>query len=137
MHLNSNGSARANNFNVEPIIRMSNTFMLPGTMTEEELIEDIKLGVYIKNFMEWNIDDVRMNQKYVGNEAYLIKNGKIEQPVKAPVIEITTPGLYSSIDAVGNNLQYFAGNCGKGEPMQGLPVFMGGPSIRMRGIRLG
>ena len=137
MHLNSNGSARANNFNVEPIIRMSNTFMLPGTMKEQELIEDIRLGVYIKNFMEWNIDDVRMNQKYVGNEAYLIKNGKIEQPVKSPVIEITTPGLYSSVDAVANNLKYFAGNCGKGEPMQGIPVFMGGPSIRLRGVKLG
>jgi len=137
MSLSSNASARAKNFDLEPIIRMSNTFMLPGKMKEEELIEDVKLGVYLKNFMEWNIDDVRMNQKYVGNEAYLIKNGKITQPVRSPIIEITTPALYSSVDAVANNLQFFAGNCGKGEPMQAIPVSMGGPSIRLRNIKLG
>lgn len=138
MKLNSNGSARANNYDKEPMVRMSNTFLLPGNYKEEELFEDIKLGVYIKNFMEWNIDDKRLNQKYVGNEAYLIKNGQLtDQPVKQPVIEITTPKLWSSVDAVANNLEHHAAICGKGEPMQGIPVWHGGPSFRLRKIRLG
>jgi len=84
-----------------------------------------------------NIDDKRFQQKYTGNESYLIKNGKIDKPVISPIIEITTPALFSSIDAVANNLKLFAGTCGKGEPMQGIPVTMGGPSIRLRGIKLG
>ncbi|MBU3940950.1 MAG: TldD/PmbA family protein [Nanoarchaeota archaeon] len=137
MRLKSNGSARATTTSVEPLVRMSNTFMLPGKQKEEELIEGVKLGVFIKNFMEWNIDDKRFNQKYVGNEAYLIKNGKLDKPVLRPSIEISTPALFSSIDAVANNLKLFAGTCGKGEPMQGIPVTMGGPSIRLKGIRLG
>jgi len=137
MNLTSNGSARATDTAVEPIVRMSNTFMLPGKHKEEELIEDIKIGVFIKNFMEWNIDDKRYNQKYVGNEAYLIKNGKIDKPILKPSIEITTPALFSAIDAVANNLKLISGTCGKGEPMQGIPVTMGGPSIRIRGIKLG
>ncbi|MBA3064122.1 TldD/PmbA family protein, partial [Candidatus Woesearchaeota archaeon] len=137
MGIKSNGSSRSVNYDRESIVRMSNTFMLPGKYSEEELIEDIKLGIYMKNFMEWNIDDKRINQKYVGAESYLIKNGEIKEPVIRPVIEITTPQLYSAVDAVANNTEYHAGNCGKGEPMQPIPVWFGGPSIRLRKIRLG
>ena len=134
MDVQSNGAARANNYDVEPLVRMSNTFMLPGNHTEEELIEGVKKGVYLKNFMEWNIDDVRYNQKYVGCEAFLIENGKLTKPVKAPALEITTPKLWGSIDAASNKIELFAGNCGKGSPMQGIPVLMGGPSIRLRKV---
>ncbi len=136
MNIESNGSARANGFSVEPIIRMSNTLLLPGKMSEDEMIKGVKKGVYIKNFMEWNIDDVRYHQKYVGNEAYLIENGEITKPVKSPALEITTPLLWSSVDEVANNLKTFAGTCGKGEPMQGIPVWMGGPSIKLKNIKL-
>ena len=136
MNLESNGSARATRYSFEPLVRMSNTFLLPGKYSEDELIKDVKKGVYIKNFMEWNIDDQRYQQKYVGNEAYLIENGELTKPVKRPALEITTPVLWSSVDAVGNNSQMFAGTCGKGEPMQGIPVLMGGPSVRLRKIVL-
>ena len=87
--------------------------------------------------MEWNIDDKRFQQKYVGNEAYLIKNGRIEEPVRNPALEITTSALYSSVDALGKEIQLFPGNCGKGEPMQGMPVYMGGPAMRLRNLRIG
>lgn len=134
--IKSNGSSRAADYDKEPIVRMSNTFLLPGEYKEDELFEGIKLGVYIKNFMEWNIDDKRFNQKYTGAEAYLIKNGKLGKPVRNPIIEITTPKLWQSVDAVANNLELHAGDCGKGEPMQGIPVYLGGPSIRLRNVRL-
>lgn len=136
MGIRSNASSRASSYCGESIVRMSNTFIMPGNFTEEELIESVKLGVFMKNFMEWNIDDKRMNQKYVGAESYLIENGKITKPVRRPTIEINTPDLYKSIDAVGNNLEFHAGNCGKGEPMQSIPVWFGGPSIKLRKIRL-
>lgn len=132
----SNGSARASEFDKEAIIRMSNTFFLPGDYSEEELIRDVKLGVYMKSFMEWNIDDRRFNNRYVGSEAYLIKNGKIAYPVINPAIEITTPALYAAIDAAAKNFELHSATCGKGEPMQGIPVTHGGPSLRLRKIRL-
>jgi len=138
MGLQSNGSARSSGYDREALIRMSNTFFLPGKHSFNELVEDIKFGIYLKNFNEWNIDDKRLNQKYVGGEAYLIKNGAICEPVKAPIIEIDTYRLYSSIDAISNDkLELHAATCGKGEPMQGMPVYMGGPSLRIRNIRLG
>ena len=136
MGLKSNGSSRSNAFDKEPLIRMSNTFFLPGEYTEEELIEDVKLGVYIKNFMEWNIDDKRINQKYVGSESYLIEKGEIKHPIIAPKIETTTFKLYPSIDGCGKNLEFNGGSCGKSEPMQGIPVLLGGPSIRVRGLKV-
>lgn len=132
--INSNGSSRASDYNKEPLVRMSNTFVLPGNYKEEELFEDIRLGIYMKNFMEWNIDDKRFHQKYTGAEAYLIKNGKITIPILNPVLEITTPALWSSIDAIGKKIEFVAGNCGKGEPMQGIPVWFGGPHMRLRNI---
>ncbi len=134
--LKSNGSSRSSDYDKEPIVRMSNTFFATGSFKEEELIEEIREGVYIKNFTEWNIDDKRYNQKYVGAEAYLIKNGEIKYPIFQPVLEIITPVLWKSIDAAANNFELHAGSCGKGEPMQALPVWFGGPSIRLRKVRM-
>ena len=132
----SNGSARASGYDREPIIRMSNTYMKPGDYSFEELIEDVENGIYIKSFQEWNIDDIRWNQRYVGVEAYRIVNGELREPVREPVLEVTTKSFFSSIDAVGKDVEYFAGYCGKGDPMQGVPVWMGGPHARLRGIRV-
>jgi len=134
--IKSNASSRAKEWFSEPIVRMANTFVLPGNYNFEELSETIKNGVYIKTYMEWNIDDKRYNQKYTGLESYLIKNGKINKFVKAPSLEITTPAFWSSIDAVGKDLEFTAGSCGKSDPMQGVPVWFGGPSIRLRNIVL-
>jgi TldD protein len=137
MGMGSNGSARAADFESEPMVRMSNTFLLPGEFGDGELFEGVKRGVYVKSFTEWNIDDKRMNQKYVSCEAYLIANGELGKPVKRAVIETTTPGFWGAVDAVGRKVELFAGTCGKGEPMQGIPVSMGGPHARLRGVRLG
>jgi TldD protein len=136
MGLQSNGSSRAVDYDKESIVRMSNTFMLPGDYNEDELIEGVKNGIFMKNFMEWNIDDKRLNQKYVGAEAYLIKNGKLTERVINPTLEISTPDLWKAVDAVAKNTEYHSGNCGKGEPMQAIPVFFGGPSIRFRNLMI-
>lgn len=133
----SNGSSRAAAYGYEPIIRMANTFLEPGDYTKEELIEDVKKGVYIKNFMEWNIDDRRYHQRYVGLEAYKINDGVLGEKVRNPVLEITTEGFWGSVDAVGNDLQFQAAYCGKGDPMQGIPVWTGGPHVRLRSVRIG
>jgi len=133
----SNGGARANNYNREAIVRMSNTFVAPGDREDGELFEGIKLGVYMKSFMEWNIDDKRYNQRYIGREAYLIENGQVTKPVRAPILELTTPAFWSAVDAVGKKLEFSAATCGKGEPSQGVPVYTGGPHIRLKDIRLG
>ncbi|RLG77072.1 MAG: TldD/PmbA family protein [Thermoprotei archaeon] len=134
---NSNAAARSMDYRSEPIVRMSNTYFKPGDMTFNELIEDIRLGVYIKSYMEWNIDDQRWNQRYVGLESYMIRDGELAEPVKNPVLEITTKGFYSRVVGVDRNLEFFPGTCGKGEPAQGVPVWFGGPNVRLSKIKLG
>ena len=134
--IKSNASSRANSWAAEPIVRMANTFVEPGNCTFDEII-DVKKGVYIKSYMEWNIDDKRFNQRYVGLEAYEIKNGSLEGLVKRPALEITTPAFWSAVDAVGKDFELTVGNCGKGEPMQGIPVGFGGPHIRLQNVMLG
>ncbi len=133
----SNASSRSVGFDREPIVRMANTYMKPGDHTFNEILEDVPHGVYIKTFMEWNIDDKRYNERYVGHEAYLIENGELKGFVRNPVLEVTTPKLYGSVDAVGKEMQFDAGTCGKGDPMQGAPVYEGGPAVRLRKVRLG
>lgn len=135
-HVKSNGSSRAVQYDREPIIRMGNTFIEPGDWTFDEMIKDVKKGVYIKSFMEWNIDDKRLNQRYVGLEAFNIRNGELGEPVKEPVFEITTPKYWGSIDARANDLEFTTGTCGKGDPMQGAPVFFGAPHVRLRDVRV-
>lgn len=136
MGLKSNGSARADGFDREPIVRMANTYVEPGDWEEDEIFAETKNGIFINSFKEWNIDDTRYNQKYVGSEAYYVKNGRILHPVVAPVLELSTPKFWSSVDAVASNFELRAAICGKGEPTQGVPVTNGGPTIRLSRIKI-
>ena len=138
MNTSSTSAARAIGYNREPIPRMANTFLEPGDYSKEELIEDIKLGALVINFTEWNIDDRRYHSKYVGLEAYLIENGEVKNLVSRPVIEVTTPKLWSSIDAIAKEsyLDFDGVMCGKGEPAQGAPVYCGGTYMRMRDVEV-
>jgi len=133
----SNGSSRSVAYDREPIVRMANTYLEPEDYSVDELIGEVKAGVYIKNFMEWNIDDRRFNQRYVGLEAYQIENGELKERVRNPILELTTVGLWSAVDAVGRDLEFQAAYCGKGDPMQGIPVWTGGPHARLKDIQLG
>ena len=130
----SNGSSRSVNYDREAIVRMANTFVAAGEFAEEELIEDVKQGVFMKSFTEWNIDDKRFNQRYVGKEAYLIKDGELLHPVARPVIETTTLKFWSAVDAVSKKVEFDAATCGKGDPSQGVPVYTGGPCMRLRRV---
>src|SRR6059036_987705 len=133
----SNGSARATTYNVEAIVRMANTFVEPKDWAVDEMVEGVKFGVYMKSFMEWNIDDKRYNGKYVGREAYRIENGEITTPVRKTVIELTTPTFWGAVDAVGKDLEIFhAGFCGKSDPGQALDAALGGPTMRLRNVYL-
>ncbi|MEM3810697.1 MAG: TldD/PmbA family protein, partial [Conexivisphaerales archaeon] len=132
----SNAASRASAFDVEPIIRMSNTFIEPGDMGMEEMIREAKNGIYMKSFMEWNIDDIRMNQRYVGYEAYEINGGELGQPIRGVILETNTPELWSRLAGRSRDLQFSAATCGKGDPEQGVPVWTGGPYMLFNGLYL-
>ena len=136
MGVQSNGSSRSESYLKEPIVRMANTIVAPGDFEEDELVGSIDEGIVMHSFTEWNIDDKRFNQKYVSREAYFIKDGEVAGPARKCTLEITTPGFWGAIDAVSKRVGFVSGECGKGDPMQGMSVSMGGPMIRLRGVVL-
>jgi TldD protein len=136
MGVQSNGSSRSESYLKEPIVRMANTMVAPGDFEEDELVGSIDEGIVMHSFTEWNIDDKRFNQKYVSREAYFVKDGEVAGPARKCTLEITTPGFWGAIDAVSKRVGFVAGECGKGDPMQGMSVSMGGPMVRLRGVVL-
>jgi TldD protein len=134
--MRSNGASRSMNYDREAIVRMANTFLQPGDMNEEEVLEGVKQGIYMHSFTEWNIDDVRFNQRYVGREAYLIENGELKGPVARPTIETTTLNFWMSVAAVSKKLDFVSATCGKGDPSQGAPVYTGGPMVLLKGVHV-
>ena len=137
--IKSNGSSRATNYDREPIPRMANTYIAPGEFTFDEIIGDVKHGIYMHSFTEWNIDDRRYQSKYVGSFARLIKNGEITDTfVRRPILEITSRGLFEAVDACSKGFAAWQAICGKSDPGQGMPVWTAGPNaVRLRDIRLG
>ena len=107
--------------------------------TFDEIVEDIKHGIYMHSFTEWNIDDRRYQSKYVGSYARLIKNGEITDTfVRRPILEITSRGLFEAVDACSKGFAAWQAICGKSDPGQGMPVWTAGPdAVRLRDIRLG
>ncbi len=131
--VHSNAAARASAFDREPIPRMSNTYLVPGDWRPEEIIRDTRRGIYVASYTEWNIDDRRQAGRYGFFEAYLIENGELKEPVRG-FLEVDTKELWSGVDAVGRDFKLFVGTCGKGNPSQGVPVTMGGPTFRSRNL---
>ncbi len=127
------GNARAENFRVEPIIRMRNTYMAPRDQSLEELTEDIHSGYYFKSFRggQANLDGTFQ----VGiQEAYEIVNGEIGAPVRDASISGSTLETLFKVDAVGKDFELWPGRCGKG---QTAFICDGGPHIRVKEVIVG
>jgi len=127
------GNARAEDFRVEPIIRMRNTFMTPRDCSFEELLEGIRFGYYFKSFRggQANVDGTFQ----VGiQEAYEIINGEIGEPVRDASISGNTLETLFKVDAVGKDFELGPGRCGKG---QTAFICDGGPHIRVREVTVG
>jgi len=127
------GNARAEDFRVEPIIRMRNTYMSPRDHSFEELIESVKLGYYFKSFRggQANLDGTFQ----VGiQEAYEIVDGEIGEPVRNASICGNTLETLFKVDAVGKDFELSSGRCGKG---QTAFIGDGGPHIKLKEVTVG
>ena len=129
----STGNARAEDFRFEPIIRMRNTYLVPGDSTFKELFEGINFGYYLKSFRggQANLDGTFQ----VGiQEAYEIVNGQLGSPVRNASISGNTLETLHKVDAVGRDFKLWPGRCGKG---QTAFICDGGPHIRVREVIIG
>jgi TldD protein len=127
------GNARAEDFRVEPIIRMRCTYMAPRDHSFEELIEDVKSGYYFKSFRggQANLDGTFQ----VGiQEGYEIVNGELGAPVRNASISGTTLETLHHVSAVGKDFLLDPGRCGKG---QTAFISDGGPHIQINEVVVG
>jgi TldD protein len=123
------GNARAYAFDDEPLVRMRNTAILPGSSSLEEMIASIDDGYYLLKTGNGQADSTSEFMFGI-TMGYEIKQGKIGQAIKDTSISGVAFDMLKTIDMVGNDMHWKnAGMCGKKQPM---PVSMGGPSLRCR-----
>ena len=129
------GNARSISYRFPPIVRMTNTYIEPGTTTFEEMIAGIKEGIYAKN---WYGGTTSMEMfTFSAGEAYMIRNGKIAEMIRPIVLTGNVFETLKNIDAIGNDLDMNeGGGCGKGGQSP-LPVSNGSPHIRIRHCLVG
>jgi len=129
------GNARAISYRFPPIVRMSNTYIEPGDTAFNDMISDIKQGIYAKN---WYGGTTSMEMfTFSAGEAYMIRNGKIAEAIRPVVLTGNVFDTLKNIDAIGNDLgMNQGGGCGKGGQSP-LPVSNGSPHIRISKCLIG
>ncbi|MDD5704010.1 MAG: TldD/PmbA family protein, partial [Dehalococcoidales bacterium] len=129
------GNARAINYRFPPIVRMTNTYIEPRNLSFNEMISDIKEGIYVKN---WYGGTTSMEMfTFSAGEAYMIRNGQIAEILRPVTLTGNLFTTLMNIDAIGNDLEMNqGGGCGKGGQSP-LPVSNGSPHIRIQRCLIG
>ena len=129
------GNARAVSYRYPPIVRMTNTYIKPDKISFDDMLSGIKEGIYVKN---WYGGTTSMEMfTFSSGEAYMIRNGKLAEPIRPVVLTGNVFTTLKNIDAIGNDLDMNqGGGCGKGEQAP-LPVSNGSPHIRIRHCLIG
>lgn len=131
-----NGSARAGSAQDPPLVRMSNTYIEPGEQTFEEMIADIKHGIYLTGGKWGYVYTAQGQFSCNAEQAYAIKDGELADHYRNVTFAGMTLETLKKVTAVGNDLQFqMGGTCGKGG--QGVPVSTGGPHLRIAELVVG
>jgi TldD protein len=125
----SNGHGRRESYKYLPIPRMSNTFIERGNMKKEDVIKGVWKGVYVKKMGGGEVNTVNGDFMFHVLEGYRIENGKIGEPIQNFSISGNGPEILKIIDAVGDDVGWSVGNCGKEGQL--VPVSDGMPTIRI------
>lgn len=135
MSTHENGASRRESYKYEPTSRMSNTFILPGKSTPEEIIKATKFGLYAKSMGGGSVNPATGEFNFAVNEAYIIEDGKISYPVKGATLIGQGKEILLKIDMVGNDLLRAEGMCGAASGS--IPTDVGQPTLRVSEITVG
>ena len=131
----STGNGRRQSYMHVPIPRMTNTYIAPGDTNPEEIIRDTKSGILVVKMGGGQVNTVNGDFIFEVSEGYLIENGEVTEPIRGVSLIGNGPKVLQQIDAVGNDLGFAIGTCGKDG--QGVPVSDGLPTIRIPEITVG
>ena len=131
MEVEPNGSSRATEANLIPLIRMTNTVFAPGDRDPQEIMGEVEDGYYVSGHRIPSVSEARENFRITAVKVYEIKNGQLGQLYRDGGITSDSRDYFMSIDAVGSDFRmYPIPNCGKGQPMQAKRMSNGGPTMR-------
>jgi len=137
MGVPATGNGRREGFASQPMPRMTNTFMLSGNDSPDDIIASVKNGIYAAYLGGGQVDITSGKFVFSASEAYLIENGKITTPVKGATLIGNGPDCLTKVRAIGNDstLDKGIGTCGKGG--QSVPVGVGQPTLLIDGLTVG
>jgi TldD protein len=137
MGVKPTGNGRRQSYAHIPLPRMTNTYMLNGKRTPDEILASMKTGLFAKSFGGGQVDITSGKFVFTVTEGYIIENGKLTRPVKGATLIGNGADALKQITMVGNDLALDKGigTCGKAG--QGVPVGVGQPTLRINGLTVG
>ena len=133
----STGNARRESFAHVPMPRMTNTYMLPGAHSPEEIIESVESGIYASNFGGGQVDITSGKFVFSASEAYVIENGRLGKPIKGAMLIGNGPQVLTRVSMVGNDLDLDPGIGICGKEGQSVPVGVGQPTLKIDSLTVG
>ena len=135
MGMASTGNARRQSYSYTPTSRMTNTYIAPGTDKNEDIIASIEYGLYCKEMGGGSVNPVTGEFNFAVSEGYLIRNGKICEPVRGASLVGKGSQVIQDIDMVGTDLEMGQGMCGSSSGS--VPTNVGQALIRVSSITVG
>jgi TldD protein len=129
------GSGRRQSYKFAPASRMRNTYIEPGDHSLDEIIQTIDNGIYCKKMGGGSVKPATGEFNFSAQESYIIKNGKIDRPLKGATLIGTGAGVLQKISMVGNNLEMAAGMCGS--VSGAIPTTVGQAALKVDEILVG
>jgi len=137
LNAQSTSSGRRESYAHIPMPRMTNTYMLAGDDSPEDIIRSVKRGVYAVNFGGGQVDITNGKFVFSASEAYMIENGHVTAPLKNCTLIGNGPDALTKVSMVGNDLELDegVGTCGKDG--QSVPVGVGIPTLKLDSMTVG
>ncbi|MDP1794821.1 MAG: TldD/PmbA family protein [Acidimicrobiales bacterium] len=132
----SSGNGRRQSYEHLPMVRMTNTYVLAGEDDPEEIVRQTPHGVYVAHLGGGQVNPATGDFVFGMEEAFLIENGEITEPLREANLIGNGPEVLKNIDAIGNDFAMGSpGMCGK--QGQGVPVGDGQPTLRITSMTIG
>lgn len=135
MDMEPTGSARRQSYKYAPTSRMTNTFICAGDSTKEEIIANTEYALFAKHMGGGSVNPATGEFNFAVSEGYIVRNGKIEKPVRGATLIGKGSEVLQKIDLVASNLATGQGMCGS--VSGSIPTDVGQPTIRVTEITVG
>jgi TldD protein len=137
MGVAATGNGRRESYAHLPMPRMTNTYMLAGQRSPQEIVASLKRGLYATNFGGGQVDITSGRFVFSASEAFWVENGKVQYPVKGATLIGSGPQAMTRVSMIGNDLALDTGVGVCGKEGQSVPVGVGQPTLRIDKLTVG